>query len=208
MNSQNESKKFTHEYSRNEITFLDVTVYRNRDKLQVKTFIKPTNKQLYISNSSHHPPGSTKDVAFGKTIRYLRTNSEKKHFYKMLFLHKRNLLKRGYPRSLMNETMRKVRFSMREDRLKPKDQVGTPDRPFFVTRYCSRANNVFRIIRKCWSRLHSQHASISIFINNTLTLAYKSNQSRKLVRAKLKKPQQRSDENNRNSSSQRSTTME
>ena len=122
MNSQNESKKFTHEYSRNEITFLDVTVYRNHDKLQVKTFIKPTNKQLYISNSSHHPPGSTKDVAFG---RYLRTNSEKKHFYKMLFLHKRNLLKRGYPRSLINETMRKVRFSMREDRLKPKDQVGT-----------------------------------------------------------------------------------
>jgi len=46
MNSQNTSIKFTHEYSREEITFLDVTVYKhpkNNVKLQLKTFVKPTN---------------------------------------------------------------------------------------------------------------------------------------------------------------------
>ena len=44
-----------------------------------------------------------------------------------------------------------VKSLMREDRLKLKtkdqDRDKTPDRPFFVTRYCSRANNVFRIVR-------------------------------------------------------------
>jgi len=39
----------------------------------------------------------------------------------MLFLSKRNLLKRGYPRSLINETMRKVKFLMREEKMKPKE---------------------------------------------------------------------------------------
>ena len=56
MNSQNPSMQFTPEYSREEITFLDVTKYKDRkrsDKLQLRTFIKPTNRQS--TNSSHHP---------------------------------------------------------------------------------------------------------------------------------------------------------
>jgi len=56
INHMNPSIQFTHEHSKEEITFLDVTVYRDGDKLQVKTYIKPTNRQLYISNKSHHPP--------------------------------------------------------------------------------------------------------------------------------------------------------
>ena len=37
MNSQNPSIQSTHKHSRQEITFLDVTVYKNNDKLQVRT---------------------------------------------------------------------------------------------------------------------------------------------------------------------------
>jgi len=159
MNGQNPSIQFTHEYSWEEITFLEITVYKDRGKLQVKTYIKPTNKQLYISSKSHHPPGATKGVAFGEAIRYLRTNSDKKQFYKMLFLHKRNLLRRGYPRGLINKTMKKVKFSMREEAMKPKpkrkvdgdDNRKDGNRPAFVTRYCSRARKVFRIVEKYWS---------------------------------------------------------
>ena len=203
MNNQNPSIQFTHEHSREEITFLDVTVYRDRagNNLQVRTYIKPTNRQLYISNTSHHPPGATKGVALGEAIRYLRTNSDKRQFYKMLFLHKRNLLRRGYPRSLINKTM-KVKFSMREESLKPKikkdygtagDDKKTGDKPVFVTRYCCRARKVFRIVEKYWCRLRSDHAGISRYITNKPTLAYRSNQNlaRKLVRARLKRYQKR-----------------
>ena len=66
MNSQNPSIQFTHEHSRQEITFLDMSVYKKNDKLQVKTYIKPTNKQLYIRKTSYHPPGATKGVALGE----------------------------------------------------------------------------------------------------------------------------------------------
>jgi len=45
-------------------------------------------------------------VAFGEAIRFLRTNTDKRQFHKMLFLDKRNLLRRGYPRKLINETMK------------------------------------------------------------------------------------------------------
>ena len=217
MNNQDPSIQFTHEHGREEITFLDVTVYKDRDsKLQVKTYIKPTNKQLYISSTSHHPPGA----AFGEAIRYLRTNSEKKQFYKMMFLHKRNLLKRGYLRSLINKTMKKVKFSMREESMKPKirkHQKKTDDRPVFTTRYCSRARKVFRIVEKYWCRLRSDHAGIGTYIKNRPTLAYKSNQNlaKKLVRAKLKRRQMRKnntaipnnrDDNNKSSTSSSSSS--
>ena len=123
MNNQDPSIQFTHEHGREEITFLDVTVYKDRDsKLQVKTYIKPTNKQLYISSTSHHPPGA----AFGEAIRYLRTNSEKKQFYKMMFLHKRNLLKRGYSRSLINKTMKKSQI-LYERRIYEAQNQKTPE---------------------------------------------------------------------------------
>jgi len=197
MNNQNPSIQFTHEHSTQEITFLDVTVYKKKDKFQVKTYIKPTNKQLYIKNNSYHPPGATKGVALGEAIRYLRTNTEKKQFYKMMFLHKRNLLKRGYPRSLINETMKKVKFSMREKAIKPKTKKNkleteeeTPVRPTFVTRYCSRARRVFRIIQKNWSSLHSDHIAIQNYIRIRPMLAYRANPNlaKKLVRAKLRRP--------------------
>ena len=200
MNSQNPSIQFTHECSKVEITFLDVTVYRDRNKLQVKTFIKPTNKQLYINNKSYHPPGATKGVALGEAIRYLRTNSDRRQFYKMMFLHKRNLLRRGYPRSLINQTMKKVKFSMRNELMMPKsEQIKTYEYkkngsgPVFVTRYCHRARKVFRIVEKYWCRLRSDHAGINRYITNRPTLAYRSNQNlaRKLVRAKLKRHNRR-----------------
>ena len=151
-------------------------MYKHCDRLQVRTFIKPTNRQLYVCNSSHHPPGTTKGVAFGEAIRYLRTNSEKKQFYKMLFLHKRNLLKRGYPRSLINQTMKKVKFSMREDMLKPKIKTKTKDRSskrlVFVTRYCQSLQNSTQILapaalRACQhQQLHQEPVNTGVQIKS------------------------------------------
>ena len=61
INTIHHSIKFTHECSEQEIDFLDATIYKG-DRFQaehildVKTHIKPTNKQLYVHASSYHPP--------------------------------------------------------------------------------------------------------------------------------------------------------
>ena len=57
--------KFTCELSHSEITFLDVTLYKGprflrEGILDIKTHIKPTNKQLYVHASSYHSPGGEK----------------------------------------------------------------------------------------------------------------------------------------------------
>ena len=85
MNQTNQSIKFTHDKHKNEITFLDVTVYKkpkqdqlNRCTLQTKTHVKPTNKQLYVRQDSYHPPGTGKGIIIGEVTRFLQTNLEKK----------------------------------------------------------------------------------------------------------------------------------
>ena len=83
MNKVNKSIQFTLEKSQQEIVFLDVRVYKETTEhqdqdtpnLNVKTHIKPTNKQLYIRDDLYHPPGTGKGVTTGQAIRYLRTNS-------------------------------------------------------------------------------------------------------------------------------------
>ena len=84
MNRENESIQFTYEKSQSEIVFSDVIVYEVKKSsetapedgthiLNVRTHIKPTNKQLYICEDSYHPPDTTKGVTIGEAIRYLAT---------------------------------------------------------------------------------------------------------------------------------------
>lgn len=92
MNSANSSIKFTHEYSQQEVVFLDVVVHkkaehRDDDTLQTRTHIKPTNKQPYVRHDLYHPLGTGKGFIIGEAVRYLHTNSDPKQFPKMI--HKR-----------------------------------------------------------------------------------------------------------------------
>ena len=82
MNSLHTSIKFTSEYGSEKITFLNVTVYKGpnfiaTNKLDVETFIKPTNKQAYryIHAKSFHLPRVSKGLAIGEMKRFVCTNS-------------------------------------------------------------------------------------------------------------------------------------
>ena len=57
MNTVHDTIKFTHETSEQELTFLDVTLYKGHrfhktGILDIKTHIKNTNKQLYVHAKS------------------------------------------------------------------------------------------------------------------------------------------------------------
>ena len=157
-----------------------------------------------VMSSTHY--NSTKEEA----LRYLGTNTDKKQFYKMLFHHRRNLLKRGYPRSLINDTMKRVKFSIRE-LMKPKDKNtklketgdrSSSERLTFVTRCCSRVRKVFRIVKRYWSSLQSDHVDINKYIKKyTPMLTFRSNKSlvKTLARAKLKRPHNKRHNNAANS---------
>ena len=48
--------KFKHETSTKEVNFLDMTVYKNGNKLSTKVYTKPTDAHLYRSTLQILPP--------------------------------------------------------------------------------------------------------------------------------------------------------
>ena len=208
MNRENKSIQFTYEKSQSEIVFLDVVVYKAKrcteaapedstHILNVRTHIKPTNKQLYVREDSYHPPGTTKGVTIGEAIRYLRTNSQQKQFSKMMLQHKKNLAKRGYPKTRTTSQLKRVQFptrahtALRETQHMTHKTRDTPieqQKPTFVTRYCPNAKKAFRIVHRHWTAIDTDVPLLRRFLRATPRLAYRSNPNlaNKLVRAKLK----------------------
>ena len=198
-------RQFIYEKSQSEAVFLDVVTYKIKNStvdddtytLNVRTHIKLTNKQLYVREDSYHPPGTTKGVTIGEAIRYLRTNSEQKQFAKMILHHKRNLSKRGYPKSRTTSQLRQVKFSMRthtalrDTTQTTKEHTETPieqQKPTFVTRYCPNARKAFKIVQRHWTAIDTDIPILKRFLKATPQMVYRSNPNldNKLIRAKLK----------------------
>ena len=190
LNDFHPSIKFTYEYNKNRITFLDLDIYKGPDfptthKLDLETHIKPTNRQAYIHAHSHHPPGASKGVALGEMKRFLRTNSRIQTFNKYKARHVFNLRKRGYSHKFINKHTSKINFQDRSFELRSKPPH-TLCRTPFVTRFSPSARKAFSIIKKYWHSIQC----LKQFKNKPLPppmLAYKSNKNLKsfLVRSKL-----------------------
>ena len=104
INQIHDTIKFTCEASNTEVTFLDVTVckgekFTSTGILDVRTHIKPTNKQLYAHASSYHPPATKKAIAKGEAKRFLRTNSTESTYQEMLNKLIIKLKERGYKKN-------------------------------------------------------------------------------------------------------------
>ena len=122
INSTHHTIKFTHECDLKEITFLDVTLYKGQrfqesGILDVKTHIKPTNKQLYIHASSYHPKSTKLGVATGETKHYLRTNSNETTFKQNVNKLVSKLTGRGYSKKAILTQTQKVSFADRPAQL-------------------------------------------------------------------------------------------
>ena len=60
--------KFTFDWSKKEITFLDVKLIMEKGKLETDKYIKPTNPQLYLHYNSNHPKSVFKAIVYGQAI--------------------------------------------------------------------------------------------------------------------------------------------
>ena len=120
LNNYHSTIKFTYEYSKQEISFLDTIVYKTENnELFTKAYHKPTDNKQYLHFHSAHPRKQKESVSYGLLIRSRRICSEDKHFEE----EARNILQqlryRKYPSDLLEEAYRKVSSMNRQDLLRP-----------------------------------------------------------------------------------------
>ena len=186
MNQIHPSMKFTFEYSREKITYLDTDVHVNQSlpsKLFVTTHIKSTNKQAYTHATSFHPPGTGKGIAVGEAIRYARTNTFQSDFDNSITQHIRQMNVRGYTSEYITTAIQAVKHNYRHRTHLPK----VNKRPVFVTRFSTSASKVIKTIRHNWHYIR-EDPTVGKFFPHYPIMAFKKNANLKriLVRARIK----------------------
>ena len=158
INTLYDTIKFTYECDFQQLNFLDTTVYKgsrfhSTGFLDIKTHVKPTNKQLYVHSTSYHPSGCKKGIITGEALRYLRTNSDVSTFNDWISHHKQNLRSRGYKPSVTNTLLQPITHDKRQIALTPKSKAATQTLTF-VNTFNDRTPNIRSIIHNNWKLLH------------------------------------------------------
>ena len=156
INGLHERINFTAEFSKTEIMFLDLCLYKGErfakeGILDIKTHIKPTNTQQYIHASSAHPPGTGQGIIKGELLRYLRTNSNEAMFQMYKEKHVENMKKRGYRQETIERSIRGIKFRDRQKTLTNKTH-DSGERLTFTTMYSPHlpTYRLRRLLAKHW----------------------------------------------------------
>ena len=118
LNSFHPNLRFTHHSAHDSINFLDLSIYKGHhfnltNILDTKTFQKRLNLYQYLHYTSNHPEKVFKAVIKGECIRYVRTNTTHKTYAAILVDFQKRLLKRNYPRKLIEKVFASVQYNNR-----------------------------------------------------------------------------------------------
>ena len=103
INKAHPTIKFTAEWSKTSINFLDVTVSLIERVIETDLFVKPTDSHQYLQSSSCHPFHCKKGIPYSQALRLNRICSETNSFDKRCNDLERFLLERGYSSKLVRK---------------------------------------------------------------------------------------------------------
>lgn len=156
MNSQLPSIKFTMEYSKESVNFLDTTVSINNDLqcLETDLYCKPTDSHNYLLYNSAHPKKCKQSIPYSQFLRIKRICSKQTDYDRHIVTLSGHFSRRGYPSQLLEEAAISARRLDRDKLLGPKDTtVDKPESVVLVTTYTPTHDVLRNITQKNWDYL-------------------------------------------------------
>ena len=170
LNRSHDTIKFTSEISATEINFLDTTVYRHGNKLQIRAYSKPTDANNYLLYQSCHPPHCKNSLPYSQFLRIKRICSDIDDFDSKALVMGQNFIRRGYPPNLIESALIQAR---RQDRIKLLEPKNPPERNanqvFFITTFHPHINEVRQVLDKNWAMLGKTTATMHLFEHKYIT---------------------------------------
>ena len=119
LNSLHSTIKFTYQFSREQINFLDTTVYIDKQtrKLKTKLYIKPTDTRSFLHYDSYHPDHTKEGIVYSQALRYRLITTTDEILLNELLELKSSLLIRGYPSEVIDEIFTKTTHLTQKDLL-------------------------------------------------------------------------------------------
>ena len=91
-------------YSKNKIEFFDTLTYKDKNiNTQTTLYKKSTDRQNYIHSKSTHPFSLKNSIAYSQALRLKWICSTTGEYEKHRDNLKKQLLKKGYPETMVNE---------------------------------------------------------------------------------------------------------
>ena len=187
INTVHPTIKFTSEYSKDSVNFLDVQVLRRGDKLVTDLFVKETDRHQYLDPSSCHPIHCINSIPYSQALRLNRICSENSLFDKRCNELESWLLNRGYNDRLVREKILIARRQSRDDLLYREKPARKSKLVFNIT-YHPSFNRLSAVLRKIQIILACDKEHQNVFPDIPI-LGFRKGKSLKdmLVRAKVPK---------------------
>lgn len=150
INSLDSNLKFMGQSDRQQIPFLDTSIYRDTDNvLAFRPYKKPTDRNTYLHYKSFHPSHLLNNLPYGQFLR-LKWNSTSSYDYMQeCQALQQQLIVRGYPQTTIKKARIRAdsipRHTLLKDKLRIRD-----NRISWAIDYTPHANRIRKIIMKHW----------------------------------------------------------
>ena len=108
INSIHPNLKFTFDYSKEGVEFLDLYIYTKNNEIHTKLFSKASDTHSYLVPSSCHKEHIIKNIPFSIARRVYQNNSEENNYEVDKVTYTNYLKERGYNVELIKESFEKV----------------------------------------------------------------------------------------------------
>ena len=190
INNYHPTIKFTAEWSRESVSFLDVKVILRGGRIITDLYTKPTDTHQYLHQRSCHPGHCKSSIAYSQALRIRRICSDFSDYLHHTKELEEHLVTRGHNRVVVQEQINRATTTNRGDALRPSIKQTTERVPFVVT-YHPQLPRIHQILTRHLPTLH-----ISDTMRNAVALPplvanrRPKNLKDLLVRATLKPPLQ------------------
>jgi len=181
------SIKFTYEYSRTKINFLDVTVLKDtKGYLSTDIYQKETDTHNYLQRNSAHPDHCMKSIPYSQFMRLKRIVSDPVRLKIRVKEYIEYFANSGYSRTKLEKTAQQILSDKQPKSSKASHTEN--DKVRFITTYNKAMPNINSIIQKHWNIVQTNEKCRNTFKTNPQVVYKRSqNLSDILVRAKFRK---------------------
>ncbi len=150
--------KFTVEYSKEKVNFLDTTVYIKDNRLVTTLYTKPTDSHSYLNFDSCHHMHNKLSIPYSQFLRVRRICTHWTEYITNALTLYNHLLIRGYPRECLNQAILKVSKLSQKEALAEKDQNNSSGGEgkkslYFISDFNPTNPDFKAIIQKYWPLL-------------------------------------------------------
>ena len=187
LNSLHDSIKFTVETNHEKMNFLDIQMIVQNDKIITDIYFKPTDTQSYVPFKSAHPRHTLINIPYNLARRLCTIVDEKTTLTTRLKELKDTLRHLGYPKTLIDNGLKKATEIPQEQLRTPKEKTQERNILTLVSTNNPRNPNFYPIIKESISVLNAS-PKMKRELNKTKLIPSKrqpQNLKRILTRAKF-----------------------